>query len=154
LSRILISKTQLNWCCLCCTHAAGAERQLESHTHVGQKNSHIRILNDFVEWNNNSLWVIKERFQDFTGPTYFHLFMPVLLDPAVTDGSVDEPAKVTRVELPGRTLPFPLWGTFLDGPAGLTILLAFPHTGGQKQDLPFRMDRNLPPPLFVTVYGF
>jgi hypothetical protein len=38
-----------------------------------------------------------------TGTTYFHLVAPVFLWLALTDGSINKPAKVPDLKLPGRT---------------------------------------------------
>jgi hypothetical protein len=61
--------------------------------------------------------------KDLAAPARLHLFTPIFLHSALTDGSVDEPAEITRLKLPGRTLFFVFGRAFLDDPTGLLPLV-------------------------------
>ena len=58
---------------------------------------------------------------NFTLATDLHLFLPTSLRRALADRSVDEPAQMPSVELPGGTIPRSLRGATPRQPARLAL---------------------------------
>jgi len=71
----------------------------------------------------------------------------------LANGTINEPAQVAHLKLPCRTLTFQFKGALFLDPAGLLISRASIDPGEQKIELPLRMNRDGPPPLFVTMNG-
>jgi len=94
---------------------------------------------------------LKQVRKYFTRPANLHLFFPVLAHRALTNGSVDKPAEISGLKLPGRAF-FPLVArTFFYNPARLFEFIVLPHHGDQEKHLPLRRRRNRPPALFVAL---
>ncbi|MCJ7593452.1 MAG: hypothetical protein MUO52_01595, partial [Desulfobacterales bacterium] len=72
---------------------------------------------------------------------------------ALTNRSVDKPAKSPGLELPGRTLFFAFRRTFLDHPTRLYFLSSLVAYEEQEKDLSLHMGGNPTPSLFITVYS-
>jgi hypothetical protein len=62
---------------------------------------------------------LQKRAKNLTASADLHFFLPVLLDHAVTDGSIDKPAKVTGPKFPGRAAMFLFSGALFYSPARL-----------------------------------
>lgn len=75
------------------------------------------------------------------------------MNSTLTNSAVNEPAEVSHLELPCRTLGLQLKGALLLDPAGLLIFRASIDPGEQEIDLPLRMNRDGPPSLLVTMNG-
>ncbi len=91
---------------------------------------------------------------DLALSTYFHLLLPASLGRAFADSSIDEPAKVSGIELPcGAILPV-LRGTTAPQPAGLVLPGSTVFQCQNEEDLAFDRHRNPPPALFETLNGF
>jgi hypothetical protein len=90
--------------------------------------------------------------KDLTLPASRNLFLPAFLHFPPADRSIDEPAKMSHPEFPGRTGLPPFDGAFPDLPAGAKILDPLFH-GQEKQDLPLHMRGNFSPPLLKTLHG-
>jgi hypothetical protein len=89
--------------------------------------------------------------EHFTRFADLHLLFPTLLYSPFTDGSVYKPAKISGLELPGRTAFLLVGGTFLDRPARFAVLTIFFDHGDQEINLPFHSGRYGSPGLFVAV---
>ena len=91
--------------------------------------------------------------KDFTFSTDLHLMAPAILRFSEANGPVDKPAKIARIEFPGRTTLTSLYGAALDIPARPGIVrLSFLHIQ-QEKHLTLDMYGNLPPSLFKTLNG-
>jgi len=90
----------------------------------------------------------------FTSPAYFHLILPTGLDLPLADRATDTPAILAGFKFPRRTLFPDFFLTFHYRPAGLDLLIRIPLQCEKKQNLPFNMQGNIPPPLFKTLHGF
>ena len=64
--------------------------------HVGQ------VVSRFFDINFTGNIAVDVALENFTGSTDLHLFLPVALIGAVTDGAADEPAVLAGIEFPGR----------------------------------------------------
>ena len=71
----------------------------------------------------------QERRQNLTALADLHLFVPVFLNHAFTNGAINKPTEPPSLELPGRTLFFALGGTALNSPARLSSFIAPFHPG-------------------------
>jgi hypothetical protein len=67
--------------------------------------------------------------ENLTRSANFHLFLPIHLNRAFTNGAVNKPAEPSGLELPGRTLLLLLRRTSLYNPARLSVSIAPFHTG-------------------------
>ena len=94
---------------------------------------------------------LNELLKYLTCSTYFHLLLPVHLTGTLTDRAVDEPAKFTAVEFPGRALFFTLGRAFFYCPAIFLVNRMGPDSGKQKKELSFYRDGNRSPTLFIAV---
>ena len=63
--------------------------------------------------------------EHFTVSTALHFFIPILLNPAFTNGTIDKPAKIPGFKLPGRTEVFLLRGALFYRPAWLSAFSVF-----------------------------
>lgn len=91
---------------------------------------------------------------NFALSTYSHLLLPASLGLALADRSVDEPAKVSGIKLPGGAILPVLRGTTARQPAGLGLLGSAAFQCQNKKHLAFDMHGNVPPALFETLNGF
>jgi hypothetical protein len=80
--------------------------------------------------------------------------LPGLAWHAIAYGTIDEPAKVARVELPGRTFVSFLLRTISQVPTVAVFPVAVAFSGEKKKELSFGMGWNCPPTLFVTTDSF
>ena len=87
----------------------------------------------------------------FTRPANHHLLIPTLLYNSFTDGSVYKPAKISGLELPGRTLFLLVGGTLLYHPARFAAFTIFSQPGEKEKHLSFHRGRHWSPCLFVAV---
>ncbi len=95
----------------------------------------------------------QHRLVNFAVSAYFHLLFPASLGRAPADRSVDEPAKVSGIELPCRAiLPVLRW-TAARQPAGLGLLGGAALECQKKQDLALDIHRNVPPALLEALNG-
>jgi hypothetical protein len=70
---------------------------------------------------------------------------------SITNGSVDQPAKIARPKLPGRAFNFLSCRASFDFPARLGAFSFCYQPGYQKKDLPLYVSGYGSPALFVTV---
>jgi len=94
---------------------------------------------------------LQQRRQNLTRSANLHLFAPIPLNRAFTNGAVNKPAEPSSLKLPGRTSFLFVRGTALYNPAGLSAFLAAPHPGDEEKNLPLHMGRHLSPSLFVAM---
>jgi len=87
----------------------------------------------------------------FTRLANLHLLLPTLLHHTFTDCSVYKPAKISGLELPGRTLLPLVRGTFFGHPARFAAFTIRIHPGDKEIHLPFHRGRYWSPCLFVAV---
>ncbi len=99
-----------------------------------------------------SCCLLQHIFKYLTGPADLHLLTYVDIFGAVTLRSTDKPAHVTTLKFVYRAAFFHL--TCLSLPAGLTLFPLIFFLINQKPELPFNMQRDLSPSLFVTVNCF
>jgi len=66
----------------------------------------------------------QERRQNLTALADLHLFVPVFLNHAFTNGAINKPTEPSSLELPGRTLFLAIGRTFFDNPARLSSFMA------------------------------
>jgi hypothetical protein len=91
--------------------------------------------------------------EDLAFLAYLHFLLPVCQRLSAANGSVDEPAELTHVEFPSRTMLSGIGRTPAHLPARLP-LFSFPRLQGlQKEHLPFDVRGNLSPPLFKALDG-
>jgi hypothetical protein len=90
--------------------------------------------------------------KDLTLPASRNLFLPAFLRFPPADRSIDEPAKMSHPEFPGRAGLPGLGGTAVDFPAGEQPLHPLLH-GLKKQHLPLDVPGNFSPPLLKTLHG-
>ena len=83
-----------------------------------------------------------------------HFLFPGRVYGAVTQCSVEKPAKFSGFEFPGRTCLFAFIRAFFNRPAGFFLLGVENLAGKQKKDLTFHMGRNGAPALLITVNRF
>ena len=93
---------------------------------------------------------LEKGLQHLALPADFHFFLPVLLDLALAEGAVDEPAELAGLELPGRTVDFSLARTLFDGPARFEFSFAASFPGQKKEYLAFDVGRNRTPALLAA----
>ena len=98
--------------------------------------------------------VLEQVRKYFTGTTDLHLLLPVLLGLALADSTVDEPAKLAGLKLPGRAMFAALGRAFFDGPAGFEVFLVNSGPGKKEEYLTFNMGRYFSPALLVTMDSF
>lgn len=94
---------------------------------------------------------LHQRFEHFAGSTDLHLFLPIPLDGAFTNGPVNEPTVLPGLEFPSRALSFTLRRAASDCPTGLSCLFTPAPTGYKEKELAFHMGRNSSPALLVAV---
>jgi hypothetical protein len=70
-----------------------------------------------------------------------------------TNGSVNKPAEVSGMKLPGRTLIPKLIGTPYYFPTGCLLIRIFIRAAYQKIHLTLNMRRDGTPPLLIAVNG-
>lgn len=85
-----------------------------------------------------------------TGPTYLHLFVPIVLNFSLAQCPIDEPAETPGLEFPCRTIHPLFRRAFPDSPAWLPGFFS-PLQCQQKQNLPFSVRRYGPPALFIAL---
>ena len=96
---------------------------------------------------------LEQGSKHLTLPAYLHLVLAPLANSTLTECSVDKPAEMTSLELPGRTGLFVF--TFFLIPAVLSLdqpILALVHQ--EKVNMLFNMEGNGSPPLFITLHRF
>jgi hypothetical protein len=91
--------------------------------------------------------------KNLTGATYFHLFAPVFLWLAFTDGSINKPAQVPYLKLPGRTFFSEFFRAFSRLPAGQFSFIFQRHPGDQEKKLPLNMHGYGARTLLITADG-
>ena len=84
-------------------------------------------------------------------PAYVHFTAPAASRIPLAEGSIDKPAKMTRIEFPGGAAPASLRGAVPDIPAGLDPFRLSLMKREQKKHLPLDMHGNLTPPLFEAL---
>ena len=75
------------------------------------------------------------------------------LNRTFTNCSVNKPAELSSVELPGWTLFLEFRWTFLYDPALPLALFAPPHPGDQEKNMTLHMAWHLSPSLLVTMHS-
>jgi hypothetical protein len=96
----------------------------------------------------------KNVVENLTGAADLHLLFPILLNAAVTDGTIDKPAKISAFKLPGRAFFLLLGSTFFYSPAWFFGVRVGGYPGNQEKHLSFHGRRNGTPTLFIAVNGF
>ena len=86
-----------------------------------------------------------------TLPANPYLLAPAILNFPPADGSIDEPAEVSRFEFPRRAFLTSLRRTTPNFPAGSHVSVGLFFNGPQKEHLPFDVHRNSSPPLFEAL---
>lgn len=84
---------------------------------------------------------------------HLHLLVPTLSHLALTDGSIDKPAKLSTLKLPRRTTSPDLGGALLYHPTGGVVLILGSVHGQKKEHLSFNVYGNVPPSLLKALYG-
>lgn len=97
---------------------------------------------------------LEKRRQDLTLTADAHFVLPAALCLTFADGTVDEPAKLSSLKLPGWTFFAAADRTFFYYPAWFWFFLFDTDSGQEKEYLPFHMGGNRAPALFIAVYGF
>ena len=82
-----------------------------------------------------------------------HLLFPIPLHCPFTEGSVNEPAKITGFKFPGWTPLLLVGGALLDHPAWFAVLAILIHQRDQEIHLPFHCGWYVTPGLLVAVDG-
>ena len=93
------------------------------------------------------------RLQNLTRPAYLHLFLPIFVNSAVTNSSVNKPTKFSGFKFPCRALFFLLGRAFFYNPTRLAYFRFPSHIGNQEKHLSLHMGRYISPALFIAVYG-
>ena len=86
-----------------------------------------------------------------TLPANPYLSAPAILNLPLADGPIDEPAEVSRFELPRRALLTGLRRTPPNFPAGPQGFIGLFFKGPQEEHLPLCVHRNSSPPLFEAL---
>jgi hypothetical protein len=89
--------------------------------------------------------------EHLTFPAHLHLAAPAGPGYALTNGPVDEPAEIARIEFPGGTVLTRFQGTVPDFPAGPGFFCLVVLQRKQKQDLPFNMHGHFSPSLLEAL---
>jgi hypothetical protein len=91
--------------------------------------------------------------QHFTAFADIHLLAPAFLRQALANRSVDEPAEMSRPELPCRAILSSLHRAFFDQPTGPMSIREGLLQGKKQQRLAFGMDRYLSQTLLKALNG-
>lgn len=95
-----------------------------------------------------------QRGEDLALPTKLHLLLPILLNLPFAKGTVNKPAKIASLELPGRTFFSHLQRATPFVPTGLATCVRETLEIQKKQQLPFGVCRDVSPSLFEALYRF
>jgi hypothetical protein len=97
---------------------------------------------------------LQHTVENLARPAFFHFIIPAFVDVAITNGSIDEPAKVPASKFPGGTLLLFFGGAFFYFPAGFAGIDTVIFSCNQKIQMSFHRRRDGPPSLFITVDRF
>ena len=103
----------------------------------------------------NSFFSFKKTFKNFTFLALFHFLFPGSQGIATAFCTINKPAEVAGIKLPGRACLLYFIRTLQNIPAfirGVPIFIGC--LKDQKKQLPFNMVRNFPPALFIAVDCF
>ncbi len=85
---------------------------------------------------------------------YPHFLLPGRLHLSLTDGAIDEPAKVADLEFPRRAVFLGVSLALQGDPASPVFLIPRQLVGEKKQGLALYMSGNSSPALLKALYGF